>query len=400
MKYPLFTVLFLACCYFAQAQGKNELTIFDQQGKPYAYLAPNHTVYAFSGEQLANLIPSRVTKTKVVVGNYGHFLGWFAHGLFFTQQQKVAGFTRNAAHISISLPIQLPRKAPKQLNFLISPPTEPANIAAPVAPYRWVSPDAFFSLFSSEPTIFDHRGSARAYITKTGDIYLFSGKLVAYVRPSQQLKYFRIFSANGTHTGWYTDGVFFTEEGKVAGFTKNAPYVKVRPSDKIPARQPKLLQLKPLREFKSQQVLKPLKNYRWLAWEDFFEFDREQVIFDKKGVPRAYIARFGKIFLFSGKLIARLKPPVYKNVRQVVSGNGTPLGWLAHQVFFNQMGKAGGFLRGASNIKIKPLPNIPKKDRKQHRLQLIKEHKTPEIPLLPTSNFTWILFKELFATGD
>jgi len=66
-----------------------------------------------------------------------------------------------------------------------------------------------------EITLYNVSGSPEAYIADNGeDIYLWSGKVVAYVNNE------RIFGWNGRHLGWFIDGVVYDLSGRRVGFAK------------------------------------------------------------------------------------------------------------------------------------------------------------------------------------
>ena len=76
--------------------------------------------------------------------------------------------------------------------------------------------------FSQEISLFDKDGDAVAYIDTDDDltIYLWSGKPVCYLHSSSG-KY-HVYGFNGSHLGWFIEGVIRDHEGDAVGVTKEA----------------------------------------------------------------------------------------------------------------------------------------------------------------------------------
>ncbi|MBR6438610.1 MAG: hypothetical protein IKS65_05435 [Bacteroidales bacterium] len=99
-----------------------------------------------------------------------------------------------------------------------------------------------------QETLYDTDGNAIAYINwdDGGIIYLWNGVPVAYLYGSDM-----IYGFNGSHLGWYVDGVVWNLKGMKAGFNKQTCPVmrKTEP-------------LKSLRQLKPLKSLRQLPNYR------------------------------------------------------------------------------------------------------------------------------------------
>ena len=102
--------------------------------------------------------------------------------------------------------------------------------------------------FSQEISLFDKDGDAVAYIDTDDDltIYLWSGKPVCYLYSSGG-KY-HVYGFNGSHLGWFIEGVIRDHEGDAVGVTKDATsmYTNYEP-------------------YKGYKEYKPYKSYREYA---------------------------------------------------------------------------------------------------------------------------------------
>ena len=99
-----------------------------------------------------------------------------------------------------------------------------------------------------EISLFNSKGKPIAYIDTKEDltIYMWSGKPVAYL--SKNNDDFDIYGFNGTHLGWYIDGVIYDHKGDAVGFIKGAVnmYTEYEP-------------------YKSYKEYKPYKAYKAYA---------------------------------------------------------------------------------------------------------------------------------------
>ena len=102
--------------------------------------------------------------------------------------------------------------------------------------------------FSQEISLFDKDGDAVAYIDTDDDltIYLWTGKPVCYLYSSSG-KY-HVYGFNGSHLGWFIDGVIRDHDGDAVGVTKDATsmYTNYEP-------------------YKGYKEYKPYKSYREYA---------------------------------------------------------------------------------------------------------------------------------------
>lgn len=97
-------------------------------------------------------------------------------------------------------------------------------------------------------TLYDIEGTPIAYINweDDGTVYLWNGVPVAYLYGSDM-----IYGFNGSHLGWYVDGIVWSLKGTRAGFNKQTcPVMK------------KMEPLKSLRQLKPLKSLRQLPNYR------------------------------------------------------------------------------------------------------------------------------------------
>ena len=98
-------------------------------------------------------------------------------------------------------------------------------------------------------TLYDIEGNPVAYILWNDNetIYLWNGVPVAYLYGSDM----EIYGFNGTHLGWYTDGIIWNIQGAMAGFNKQTcPVMK------------KMEPLKSLRQLKPLKSLRQLPHYK------------------------------------------------------------------------------------------------------------------------------------------
>lgn len=105
-----------------------------------------------------------------------------------------------------------------------------------------------------EFTFYDSRARATAYIEASSGlvIYLWSGEPVAYLDRES------IFGFNGTHLGWYHDGLIYDHDGQIVVAPGSAFQRNPGPP---PPRS--LKSLKPLKGLKELKPLKPLFGMTW-----------------------------------------------------------------------------------------------------------------------------------------
>jgi len=106
-----------------------------------------------------------------------------------------------------------------------------------------------FNVFGQEEiSLYNSQGKPIAYIT-TDDgltIFMWGGKPVAYL--SKNRDDFHIYGFNGSHLGWFEDGIIYDHEGDAVGFIKGAVniYTEYEP-------------------YKSYKEYKPYKAYKEYA---------------------------------------------------------------------------------------------------------------------------------------
>jgi 4-fold beta-flower domain-containing protein len=67
----------------------------------------------------------------------------------------------------------------------------------------------------SETTLYDTRGTPRAYIATDGvTIYLWDGEAVAYLVED------KVYAWTGRHIGWFVQGILFDESGRRCGYVR------------------------------------------------------------------------------------------------------------------------------------------------------------------------------------
>lgn len=100
-----------------------------------------------------------------------------------------------------------------------------------------------------EISLFNSKGKAIAYIDTEDDdltIYLWDGKPVAYLH--KKSSEFHVYGFNGTHLGWFIDGIIRDHDGDAVGTTEDATNMHT--------------QYEP---YKGYKAYKPYKSYREYA---------------------------------------------------------------------------------------------------------------------------------------
>lgn len=102
-------------------------------------------------------------------------------------------------------------------------------------------------------TLYDIEGTPIAYINwdDNGTIYLWNGVPVAYLYGTDM-----IYGFNGSHLGWYVDGIVRNIKGMKAGFNKQTCPV-LRKSEPLKS----LRQLKPLKSLRQLPHYKPIFSF-------------------------------------------------------------------------------------------------------------------------------------------
>lgn len=104
-----------------------------------------------------------------------------------------------------------------------------------------------------EETLFDSQGTPIAYINHNDDgtIYLWDGTPVAYLSDNNT-----IYGFNGSHLGWFEDGIIRNLNGEKSGFTKNTLSVYAK-----------------YETYKSYKKYKPYKSYKQFAmYKPYYKF--------------------------------------------------------------------------------------------------------------------------------
>ena len=72
----------------------NEITLFDPNGNPCAYIDTNDmTIFLWSGEPVAYL------QNENIYGFNGNHLGWFEDGILWDHNGTKVGYTRNTLRV-------------------------------------------------------------------------------------------------------------------------------------------------------------------------------------------------------------------------------------------------------------------------------------------------------------
>ena len=112
------------------------------------------------------------------------------------------------------------------------------------------------SLLAEEVSLFDHEGSATAYIAEDLTIYLWSGEPVAYLYP--QSNSVHIYGFNGHHLGWMADGIIIDHDGNAVGSVRGAlqMFYQFEPFKSFK-------QFKPFKSFREFAPFAPFRSNRW-----------------------------------------------------------------------------------------------------------------------------------------
>jgi len=91
-----------------------------------------------------------------------------------------------------------------------------------------------------EISLFDKNGSAVAYISSDGTIYLWDGRPVAYLLENH------VYGFNGKHLGWFENGIMYDGDGYRIGFSR----------EKCPV----VTQIEPVKSVKHVKSVKSVKS--------------------------------------------------------------------------------------------------------------------------------------------
>lgn len=143
----------------------------------------------------------------------------------------------------------------KSLNVqLLSATSRPAapRSRVPTAPNKREPVDS--QPLTDDFAFFDSRGQAAAYfdVSDTVTIYLWPGEAVAYLHDDS------VYGFNGSHLGWYHNGLIYDQEGGIVAAPASA-----FGEPPAPASAKALKGLKPLRGLKELRPLRPLFARSW-----------------------------------------------------------------------------------------------------------------------------------------
>ncbi|MEN9442518.1 MAG: hypothetical protein RLZ33_2595 [Bacteroidota bacterium] len=115
---------------------------------------------------------------------------------------------------------------------------------------------SFKNYGDNETSLFDKNGVAQAFITDDQTIYLWDGKPVAYLSNSNNL--WHVYGFNGSHLGWYIDGIIYDHSGKPVGAQKSAiSTITTTPGFKG------MKIMKPMKSMKEMAPMKPMLSKSW-----------------------------------------------------------------------------------------------------------------------------------------
>ena len=114
-------------------------------------------------------------------------------------------------------------------------------------------------LAQSEISLFNSDGDPIAYIDSDDNdltIYLWGGNPVAYLHKKSGK--FHVYGFNGSHLGWFIDGIIRDHEGDAVGATKNATdmYTQYEPYKAYK-------QYKPYKSYKEYAPYQPYLSSSW-----------------------------------------------------------------------------------------------------------------------------------------
>lgn len=112
--------------------------------------------------------------------------------------------------------------------------------------------------FSStdEISLYDKSGNAKAYIADDLTIYLWGGDPVAYLFQSDNE--WHVYGFNGTHLGWYSNGIIYDNSGYATGAQSDAlsTPTSIEPIKGIKG-------IKPIKSIRQIAPIKPIFSNSW-----------------------------------------------------------------------------------------------------------------------------------------
>ena len=110
----------------------------------------------------------------------------------------------------------------------------------------------------SDIIFYDQHGIPIAYSEDAVDIYLYTGKCVAYIDSDS------VYSYKGKHLGWYENGWIRDNHGYCVFFTIDSRGGPINP---MPRMTP-MKSMKKMKSMKGMKKMKPMKAMRSLSWSD------------------------------------------------------------------------------------------------------------------------------------
>lgn len=107
-----------------------------------------------------------------------------------------------------------------------------------------------------EISLFDKNGDAKAYIADDLTIYLWDGDPVAYLSNNNNV--WHVYGFNGSHLGWYIDGIIYDHNGNAVGAQKDAVNMMTS-MEGIKS----MKSMKPMKSIKEMAPMKPMLSMSW-----------------------------------------------------------------------------------------------------------------------------------------
>jgi len=111
-------------------------------------------------------------------------------------------------------------------------------------------------LTAQEISLFNSDGEAVAYIADDMTIYLWEGDPVAYL--SNDNGEWHIYGFNGSHLGWYEEGIIYNHRGDAVGAQKNATNM-ITSIEGIKS----IKSMQPMKSIKEMAPMKPMLSSSW-----------------------------------------------------------------------------------------------------------------------------------------
>ncbi|ROL62410.1 hypothetical protein D9V86_00845 [Bacteroidetes/Chlorobi group bacterium ChocPot_Mid] len=115
---------------------------------------------------------------------------------------------------------------------------------------------SFKNYGGNETSLFDKNGDAKAYIADDLTIYLWDGDPVAYLSNSNSV--WHVYGFNGSHLGWYIDGIIYDHNGNAVGAQKDAVNMMTSMEG-----MKGMKSMKPMKSMKEMAPMKPMLSRSW-----------------------------------------------------------------------------------------------------------------------------------------